>query len=133
LFFLHLELAPLRAAVVAMGANNEINVPRLLDQVETGIGRYDAVDLRNFVAAKDHEQVRVGTNAFVLEEVELERPLAVIVTALAEKLAGSVVTPSADDVRDPLVDFAQKHLGTNELFERSGHRVLLRRTVRRDT
>jgi hypothetical protein len=115
-----------------MRAEDEINMLGLLDQAETSVRLNDAIDLRDLVARKNHEQVGKRSDAPVLEKGEPQRLRAVTVTALAEELGGSV-TVGADNLSDPLVDFAQKHLATNELFERNGHRVLPSRTLRRDT
>jgi hypothetical protein len=117
-----------------MRLDDEIDVLRLFDQAEAGVRRYDTVDLRCLVTSKDDEQARGGADALVLKGGERQRLPAVIVAALAEELAGSVVTPCIEDFRYPLVDFAEKHLGAHELFERSGHRVLpVEKPFRRDT
>jgi hypothetical protein len=116
-----------------MPPDDDIDVLRLFDQAEAGVRSYDTIDLRCLVTCKDDEQVGGGADALVLEQGERKRLPAVIVAALAEELAGNIVTPGVEELRDPLVDFAQEHLGANELFERSGHRVLLRWNRRRDT
>ena len=46
-----------------MGALDEINVMRLFDQAEPGVGGHDAVDLRGLVTRKDHEEIGGGSDA----------------------------------------------------------------------
>jgi hypothetical protein len=90
-----------------MGAQDEINVLRLLDQGEPAVGGHDAVDLRGLVTRKNHEEIGRGSDAPVLEKGERKRPGTVIVAALAEEL-GELVRLGSDNFRDPVVDFAQK-------------------------
>jgi hypothetical protein len=115
-----------------MRVNDEVNVLCLLNQVKSLVFLHDTIDFRDLVVAENHEEVGGRSDALVRKEGERERLRAVIVTALADEFGGRV-TVGADYFRNPVVDLAQEHLVTNELFERSGHRVLLSRTLRRDT
>jgi hypothetical protein len=111
-----------------MGVKDEINVLRLLDQAEPAVGGHDTIDLQGLVTRTNHKEVGGGSNTPVLKKGEPKCLGTVIVTALVEEL-GELVILGSDDFRDPVVDFAEKHLVSNELFERSGHPCLLSRTA----
>jgi hypothetical protein len=112
-----------------MRVNDEINALCLLDQVKFLVFLHDTIDLRDLVVAENHEEVGERSDALVLKEGKRERLCAGIVAALADEFSGRV-TIRADYVRNPVVDLAQKHPVSNELFERSGQflSLVLRRS-----
>ena len=83
----------------------------LLHDDVAGAGRDDALDVRQFMAGKNHEPPGVRADLLVLADRQLDEPVAPDTGAFAAEADWSVLVPGPLTSLDALVDIADRRFG----------------------